>query len=58
MWSVRKTSCGMVYTHPEITRQVIVDYRTGKITWDEKEFNSVEEAKTYAEECYGVNNEN
>ena len=49
MWSVRKTSCGMVYTHPDITRQVIVDYRTGKITWDEKEFNSVEEAKAYAE---------
>ena len=39
----------MVYTHPDITRQVIVDYRTGKITWDEKEFNSVKEAKTYAE---------
>ena len=49
MWSVRKTSCGMVYTHPEITRQVIVDYRTGKITWDEKEFNSVGEAKAHAE---------
>ena len=39
----------MVYTHPDITRQVIVDYRTGKITWSEKEFNSVEEAKTHAE---------
>lgn len=39
----------MVYTHTEITRQVIVDYRTGKITWDEKEFNSVKEAKSYAE---------
>ena len=49
MWSVRKTSCGMVYTHPEIIRQVVVDYRTNKITWDEKEFNSVEEAKSYAE---------
>ena len=48
MWSVRKTSCGIVYTHPEVTRQVIVDYRTGKITWDEKEFNSVEEAKAHA----------
>ena len=49
MWSVRKTSCGMVYTHPEITRQVIVDYRTGKITWNEIEFDSVEEAKAHAE---------
>lgn len=49
MWSVRKTSCGMVYTHLEIARQVVVDYRTGKITWDEKEFNSIEEAKGYAE---------
>ena len=49
IWSVRKTSCGMVYTHPEITRQVIVDYRTGKITWSEIEFNSVKEAKDYAE---------
>ena len=49
MWSVRKTSCGMVYTPPDITRQVSVDYRTGKITWDEKEFNSVEEAKAHAE---------
>lgn len=49
MWSVRKTSCFTVYTHPEITRQVIADHRTGKITWDEKEFNSVEEAKTHAE---------
>ena len=49
MWSVRKTSCGMVYTHPEITRQVVIDHRTGKITWDEKEFNSVEEAKAHAE---------
>ena len=39
----------MVYTHPEITRQVIVDYRTGKITWDGKEFNSVGEAKAHAE---------
>ena len=39
----------MVYTHPEITRQVIVDYRTDKITWNEKEFNSVKEAKEYAE---------
>ena len=39
----------MVYTHPEITRQVIVDYRTGKITWSEKEFNSVKEARAYAE---------
>ena len=39
----------MVYTHPEITRQVIVDHRTGKITWSEKEFNSVEEAKAHAE---------
>ena len=39
----------MVYTHPEITRQVIVDYRTGKITWSEKEFNSAKEAKAYAE---------
>ena len=49
MWSVRKTSCGMVYTHPEITRQVIVDYRTGKIKKKEKEFNSVKEAKAHAE---------
>ena len=48
-WSVRRTSCFTVYTHPEITRQVVVDYRTGKITWDEKEFNSVEEAKAHAE---------
>ena len=39
----------MVYTHPEITRQVIVDYRTGKITWNEIEFNSVKEAKAHAE---------
>ena len=39
----------MVYTHPEITRQVIVDHRTGKITWSEKEFNSAKEAKAYAE---------
>ena len=49
IWSVRKNSCGMVYTHTDITQQVIVDYRTGKITWSEKEFNSVEGAKTYAE---------
>ena len=48
-WSVRRTSCFTVYTHPEIIRQVVVDYRTNKITWDEKEFNSVEEAKRYAE---------
>ena len=48
-WSVRKTSCGMVYTHPEIIRQVVVDYRTNKITWDEIGFNSVKEAKDYAE---------
>ena len=48
-WSVRKTSCFTVYTHPEITRQVIVDYRTGKITWDEIEFDTVKEAKDYAE---------
>ena len=48
-WSVRRTSCGVVYTHTEITQQVIVDHRTGKITWSEKEFNSVEEAKSYAE---------
>ena len=47
-WSVRKTSCGMVYTHTEITQQVIVDYRTGKITWSEIEFSSVKEAKDYA----------
>lgn len=49
MWSTRKTSCFTVYTHPEITRQVIVDHRTYKITWDEKEFESVKEAKGYAE---------
>lgn len=49
MWSVRRTSCFTVYTHPEIIRQVIVDHRTCKIVWDEKEFNSVEEAKDYAE---------
>ena len=48
-WSVRKNSCGIVYTHPEIIRQVVVDHRTGKITWDEIEFNSVKEAKVYAE---------
>ena len=48
-WSVRKNSCGIVYTHPEIIRQVVVDHRTGKITWDEIEFNSVKEAKDYAE---------
>ena len=48
-WSVRRTSCFTVYTHPEITQQVIVDYRTDKITWNEKEFNSVKEAKDYAE---------
>ena len=48
-WSVRRTSCFAVYTHPDIIRQVVVDYRTNKITWDEKEFNSVEEAKSYAE---------
>ena len=49
MWSVRRTSCFTVYTHPEIIRQVVVDYRTNKITWDEIEFNSVKEAKDYAE---------
>ena len=48
-WKFRRSTCKGIYTHPDITRQVIVNYSTGEITWDELRFNSVEEAKAFAE---------
>ena len=49
MWVRRQTSCDTIYTHPEIMFQVIEDHRTGKITYREKEYSSVEQAKEEAE---------
>lgn len=48
-WSVRRTSCNTVHTHQDITCQVVVYNHTGKILWNEKLFDSVKEAKAYAE---------
>lgn len=48
-WTVRRTSCNTVHTHQDITCQVVVDHRTGSILWNEIPFDSVKEAKAYAE---------
>lgn len=48
-WTLRRTSCDTVHTHPDITNQVVVDHRTAEIKWNEKLFDSVKEAKAYAE---------
>lgn len=48
-WVFRRTTCKGIYTHPDITCQVIVDNHAMTITWNELRFNSVEEAKAYAE---------
>lgn len=57
MWTFRRSSCKGVYTHPDIIYQVIVDNQTLKITWKEKEFNSVAEAKSFAERMSFPQNE-
>lgn len=48
-WTVRRTSCSTVHTHQDITNQVVVYNHTGKILWNEIPFDSVKEAKAYAE---------
>lgn len=48
-WTTNRRNCFTIYTHPEINRQVIVDNKKLTITWGDKEFNSVDEAKKFAE---------
>lgn len=48
-WTFRRSTCKGIYTHPDIIHQVIVDNHQMTITWNEMRFNSVEEAKWYAE---------
>lgn len=49
-WTFRRSTCKGVYTHPDITTQIIVDNKAMTITWANFEFNSIEEAKLYAEQ--------
>lgn len=49
-WTVNKRNCFTIYTHPNINSQVIVNNSDLTITWANIEFDSVEQAKRYAED--------
>lgn len=51
MWTERHRSCTSIYTHPDIILQVVVYHNLGgQITWGDYKFDTVEQAKTFAEE--------